>query len=120
MSPKANKPERRKPGQRIPNRNRQASPAEQLVRDLEGGPFFMLGEVAEIIGVAKSTLRRLVTADPPVVNAPSYTKTRGAMTVYVFDKSDIDEIKSYYKTKYEDFAGPGTSLPTGRPKARKT
>jgi len=113
-----NKPKRRKPGVLLPNTNQKASPAEEYVRNLDG-EFYLLSEVAEIVGVTKNTLRRLVTNKEKRVKAPSYTGALGGMNIYIFSRADIEEIKEYYHSRYENFAGPEAKLPPGRPKARK-
>ena len=109
---------KREPGTIIPSNNTKASPAEEYVRNLNG-EYYLLGEVAEIVGVAKNTLRRLIKADPPVVQAPTFTANLGKMSFYVFSKDDITEIRNYYASKYEDFQA-GSGLPVGRPRARKS
>jgi hypothetical protein len=106
---------KRKPGDLIPSNNPKASPAEEYVRGLNG-EYYLLGEVAEIVGVAKNTLRRLVKSGN--VKAPSFTANLGKMSFYVFSKADVDEIRNYYASKYEEFQA-GAGLPVGRPKARK-
>lgn len=106
---------KRKPGELIPNNNTKASPAETYVRGLNG-EYYLLGEVADILGVAKNTLRRLIHSN--AVEAPSFTGNLGKMTFYVFSKEDLEEIRTYYSNKYEDFS-TGSGLPVGRPRARK-
>jgi hypothetical protein len=106
---------KRKPGEQIPSNNTKASPAETYVRSLNG-EYYLLGEVADILGVAKNTLRRLVKSGN--VNAPSFTANLGKMSFYVFSKEDLAEIRQYYASKYEDF-NSGAGLPVGRPRARK-
>lgn len=108
------KPTRRKPGEKLPNKNVKASPAEEYVRNLEG-EFYLLSEVAEMIGIAKNTLRRLIVTD--AVSAPSYVGSLGGMSFYIFSTEDIEEIKDHYEGKYQDFS-TGNKLPTGRPRAR--
>lgn len=109
------KPTRRKPGEKIPSNNVKASPAEQFVRNLDG-EYYLLSEAAEILGVAKNTLRRLIVTDK--VKAPSYIDSLGKMKFYIFSKEDIEEVRQYYEGKYQDFTG-GIKLPPGRPRARK-
>jgi hypothetical protein len=109
------KPKKRKPGERIPSNNTKASPAETYVRNLKG-EHYLLAEAAEIVGVAKNTLRRLIVTDK--VEAPSLIGHLGEMSFYIFTPEDISELKRYYETKYEDFKA-GVKLPTGRPRARK-
>jgi excisionase family DNA binding protein len=106
---------KRNPGEQIPSNNTKASPAETYVRSLNG-EYYLLGEVAEILGVAKNTLRRLVKSGN--INAPSFTANLGKMSFYVFSKADLEEIREYYQSKYEDFS-KGEGLPVGRPRARK-
>lgn len=109
------KPTKRKPGEKIPSNNTKASPAEVYVRNLNG-EYYLLGEVAELVGIAKNTLRRLITTEK--VKAPSLIGSLGGMSFYIFTKEDVAEIRDYYQTKYVDFAS-GNKLPPGRPRARK-
>ena len=106
---------KRKPGESLPSNNIKASPAEVYVRALKG-EYYLLGEVAEIVGVAKNTLRRLIKTDN--VKAPSHTANLGKMSFYVFNKKDVEEIRNYYQGKYSDFKKT-QKLPPGRPRGQK-
>lgn len=72
-----------------------------------------------MLNVNQNTLRRLITSDPPRVSAPSFIVSKGSMSIYCFTPKDVEEIKNYYKQKYDSFPGPGVSMPKGRPRARK-
>lgn len=111
------KPQPRKKGETFTS-NR-VTPAEKYVRELEG-EYYLLSEVAEKVGVAPGTLRRLIKSPTKKVNAPSFVGHQGAMPLYIFSKDDLEEIRTYYATRYHGFndAEAGEGRGPGRPRNR--
>lgn len=106
-------PKRRKAGETFARTDR-VPPAVQYVRSLDG-EYYLLSEVASMVGVAEATLRKLIRADPPKVEAPSFLGEQGDMKIYLFTPADVAEIKDYFHTKYQDFEKPRGP---GRPKKK--
>lgn len=73
-----------------------ASPAARLVSELDG-EYFMVSEVAEILGKDARTIRRAMYNKR--VNAPSYETRQGNMRVYLYTQDDIQELRDYFATK---------------------
>lgn len=98
-------------------------PATSFVRQLEaehGERFFLLSEVANLVGVQQQTLRRLIRHPDKKVNAPSFKGHQGKMPIYVFTQADVDEIKEYYSRRYEGFYANNSPRGRGRPKSKKS
>jgi hypothetical protein len=72
------------------------SPAARLVSALDG-QYYMLSEVAAILGKDPMTLRRAMYNNR--VNAPSYEVREGKMKVYVYTTDDIQELREYFAPK---------------------
>lgn len=72
------------------------SPAARLVSALDG-QYYMLSEVAEILGKDPMTLRRAMYNNR--VKAPSYEVMEGKMKVYVYTAEDIAELREYFAPK---------------------
>jgi predicted DNA-binding transcriptional regulator AlpA len=81
VEPRAKTP----PGDRV-------SPADRLIADLPE-PYYKLTEVARMLGVSTTTMRRLIKN--PMVTAPRKQMRQGSMIVYLYDDLDIEEIKQY-------------------------
>ena len=72
------------------------SPAARLVSALDG-QYYMLSEVAAILGKDPMTLRRAMYKNK--VNAPSFEVWEGNMKVYAYTPEDIAELKAYFAPK---------------------
>jgi hypothetical protein len=88
MTPEAVKRERHPSGG--------VSPAARLVSSLDG-QYYMLSEVAEILGKDPMTLRRAMYKDR--VKAPSFEVKQGKMKVYAYTADDIQELREYFAPK---------------------
>jgi hypothetical protein len=94
------------------------TPAEAYVRSFGEG-HYLLSEVAEKVGVAPQTLRRLIKDPDRKIHAPSYLGHVGKMEIYVFTDADIVEIAAHYKARYEGFELRDLERGPGRPKSKK-
>lgn len=72
------------------------SPAARLVSNLDG-QYYLLSEVAEILGKDPMTLRRAMYNNR--VKAPSYEVWEGKMKVYAYTADDIQELREYFAPK---------------------
>lgn len=94
------------------------TPAEAYVRSLGEG-HYLLSEVADKVGVAPQTLRRLIKDPSRKIHAPSYVGHQGKMEIYVFTDDDVKEIAAHYKARYEGFELRDLERGPGRPKSKK-
>lgn len=72
------------------------SPVDRVISELDGN-YYKLSETAKIVGVAESTLRRLLRRE--VLPIPSKVLMMGEGWAYLFTEEDIDLIKQYYQDK---------------------
>jgi hypothetical protein len=94
------------------------TPAEAYVRSLGPG-YYLLSEVADKVGVASQTLRRLIKDPNKKIHAPSFVGNQGLMDIYVFTEDDVREIAAHYKSRYEGFEKRDLERGPGRPKSKK-
>lgn len=94
------------------------TPAEAYVRSLGEG-HYLLSEVADKVGVAPQTLRRLIKDPEKKVKAPTYIGHQGKMPIYVFTDEDVTEIAAHYSARYEGFEKRDLGRGPGRPKSKK-
>ena len=73
-----------------------SSPAARLVSALDG-QYYMLSEVAELLGKDPMTLRRAMYNKR--VKAPSFEVWEGKMKVYAYTPADIQELREYFAPK---------------------
>lgn len=102
----SDKPRRRKRGEVLEGPPGRLSPAEAYVKSLPGTNY-LLAQVAEEVGMNPHTIRRLIKAQPPRVKAPSYIGKLGKQEIYVFTDKDLEEIREFYKRRYELIKKPG-------------
>lgn len=94
------------------------TPAEAYVRSLGPG-HYLLSEVADKVGVAGQTLRRLIKDPDKKIKAPTFVGNQGKMEIYVFTDEDVREIAAHYQARYEGFEQRDLERGPGRPKGKK-
>lgn len=94
------------------------TPAEAFVRSLGEG-HYLLSEVADKVGVAQQTLRRLIRDPDKKIKAPSFIGHQGKMPIYVFTEEDVAEIRAHYQSRYEGFEQRDQERGPGRPRNKK-
>jgi len=73
--------------------NKKLSPAERHVRSL-GCDFFMVSEVAEVLGISPATVRKLIPNDD--LDAPSFWVRFGDKAqIYLYTAQDVQELRDY-------------------------
>ena len=72
------------------------SPAARLVSSLDG-QYYLLSEVAQILGKSEMTLRRAMYQGR--VKAPTKEAWLGKMKVYLYTVEDIRELQEYFAPK---------------------
>jgi excisionase family DNA binding protein len=73
--------------------DKKLSPAERHVRSL-GGDFLMVSEVADVLNVSVSTVRKLITNED--LDAPSFFVKFGEKTqIYLYTQKDVEELRDY-------------------------
>lgn len=73
------------------------SPVTAFVRNL--GDYHTTCEVAEILGVSESLIRKL--SKEKVTQAPSYVAPFGKIYIYLYTKEDITVLKDHMKRRHE-------------------
>lgn len=68
-------------------------PSSVLAVEALGAGHHRLMEVASILGVSESTMRRWLKDDS--LNAPTYQITHGEMTTYVYTDEDVEELRAH-------------------------
>lgn len=61
------------------------------------GQYYLISEVAEILGKDQMTIRRAMYKKR--VKAPSYEVTEGKMKVYLYTPDDIQELREHFAPK---------------------
>jgi DNA-binding transcriptional MerR regulator len=89
------------------------SPAVAFVRSLPG-EFFMLREVAEIVGVSQYTLRSLIANDTEGLT-PSNFAMFGNVKIYLYTRDDIKRLEKHFERRLEVLKYNGQSAKVGRP-----
>ena len=89
------------------------SPAVAFVRSLPG-EFFMLREVAEIVGVSQYTLRSLIANDAEGLT-PSNFAMFGNVKIYLYTRDDIKRLEKNFERRLEVLKYNGQSAKVGRP-----
>ena len=89
------------------------SPAVAFVRSLPG-EFFMLREVAEMVGVSQYTLRNLIANDVEGLT-PSNFAMFGNVKIYLYTRDDIARLKKHFERRLEVLKYNGQSAKVGRP-----
>lgn len=93
MSDSAPEPQRTPQSKRTDHPSGGASPAARLVSALDG-QYYLLSEVAEILGKSQMTIRRAMYNKR--VKAPSLELNQGKMKIYLYTTDDIQELRDYY------------------------
>lgn len=68
------------------------SPVTKFVRELEGGPWMTLAEVARALKVPEDTLRSWRRDDPETYN-PSFMTHFGDLPVYLYSLEDLERVR---------------------------
>ncbi len=89
------------------------SPAVAFVRSLPG-EFFMLREVAEMVGVSQYTLRNLIANDAEGLT-PSNFAMFGNVKIYLYTRDDIGRLQKHFERRLEVLKYNGQSAKVGRP-----
>lgn len=89
------------------------SPAVAFVRSLPGD-YFMLREVAEIVGVSQYTLRNLIANDADGLT-PSNFAMFGNVKIYLYTRADIERLQKHFERRLEVLKYNGQSAKVGRP-----
>lgn len=89
------------------------SPAVAFVRSLPG-EFFMLREVAEMVGVSQYTLRNLIANDAEGLT-PSNFAMFGNVKIYLYTRDDIARLQKHFERRLEVLKYNGQSAKVGRP-----
>ena len=89
------------------------SPATAFVRSLPG-EFFMLREVAEMVGVSQYTLRNLIAKNAEGLTPSNYAMF-GSVKIYLYTRADIDRLQKHFERRLEVRKYDGQSPKVGRP-----
>lgn len=63
------------------------------------GQYYMVSEVAQILGKDPMTIRRAMYNKR--VKAPSFETRRGGMRIYLYTVDDIQELKEYFAPRVQ-------------------
>ena len=78
------------------------SPITRILQNagLDNGEYRTFSQVAEIYGRHPQTIRNLSRARDEngerLIKGPSYKVKHGKMTIYLFDKSDLEDLDHYF------------------------
>ena len=89
------------------------SPATAFVRSLPG-EFFMLREVAEMVGVSQYVLRNLIAKDAEGL-LPSNYAMFGNVKIYLYTRADIERLQKHFERRMVVREYDGQSPKAGRP-----
>lgn len=96
MSDSAPEPRKTSEVRRTEHPDGGVSPAARLVSALDG-QYYMLSEVAELLGKNQMTIRRAMYNKR--VKAPSLELNQGKMKIYLYTTDDIQELREYFSPK---------------------
>jgi hypothetical protein len=88
-------------------------PATRFVRSLPGD-YFLLREAAEAAGVSQFTLRKMIADDIPKCTPSKYAMF-GKIKIYLYTRTDIDNIREYLGDRHKIYNHAGMAKRTGRP-----
>jgi len=92
-------------------------PVTTFVRGLDGGPYYMVREASEILGVNHRVLRKF-NDDPDSDLKPSFLAFLGKVKVYLYTEDDIDRIKDALEERRRVYPNDPALIPVrGRPRS---
>lgn len=91
-------------------------PMTTFVRGLDGGPYYMVREASEMLGVNHRVLRKL-NDDPDSDLKPSFLAYLGKVKVYLYTQDDIEKIREGLEERRRVYPNDPTVFPQrGRPR----
>jgi hypothetical protein len=91
-------------------------PVTTFVRGLDGGPYYMVREASELLGVNHRVLRKL-NDDPESDLKPSFLAFLGKVKVYLYTEDDIAKIREGLDERRRVYPNDPTLSPVrGRPR----
>jgi len=94
--------------------SKRMDPSTRFVRSLDG-EYFMLREVAAMLGISTQSLRK--TVPNKSIEAPSFWVMFGKLKIYLYTRDDIDELRKHLEERSEVFkTGEKEQPKVGRPR----
>jgi hypothetical protein len=91
-------------------------PVTTFVRGLDGGPYYMVREAADLLGVNHRVLRKF-NDDPESDLKPSFLAFLGKVKVYLYTEDDLDKIKEALDERKRVYPNDPALVPVrGRPR----